>query len=114
MSRQGIHVVATCHDCTANVPNPSGEDWLRYEPRLQAPPSGKASIRSRVKEWADHLLYIGFDQAVNADGKATGSGTRTIYPAELPTWLAKSRKLHDPVIYNQGDDTIWQQLFSKD
>ena len=29
-------------------PNPAGEDWLRYEPRLQSPNSGKASIRLRV------------------------------------------------------------------
>jgi len=59
--RAGRHVVLICHDCTATVPNPKGEDWLRYEPRLQNPSSGKASIRLRVREWLDHLLYLGYD-----------------------------------------------------
>ena len=109
IARRGIHVIATCHDCTASVPNPGGEDWIRYEPRLQA--SKQGSIRHRVKEWCDHLLYLGFDQIVNTDGKATGSGTRTIYPAERPTHWAKSRLLSDPVPYPRGDDTIWKLLF---
>jgi hypothetical protein len=112
--RAGVHVVCTCHDCTANVPNPAGEDWIRYEPRLQAPPSGKGSIRSRVKEWADHLLYIGYDTHVGEDCKAKGSGTRCIYPVELPTWLAKSRSLADPIPYTKGDSTLWQKLFTKE
>lgn len=111
--RKGRHVVCIAHECTANVPNPTGEDWIRYEPRLQSPTSGKASIRHRVKEWADHLLYIGFDTAVSKDGKATGSGSRTIYPVELPTWWAKSRKLADPIPYQQGDAEVWRQMFSK-
>lgn len=112
IARTGVHVIATCHDCTASVPNPGGEDWIRYEPRLQANKQG--SIRHRVKEWCDHLLYIGFDKHVSDDGKATGSGTRTIYPAELPTHWAKSRLLSDEVPYPKGDTTIWKLLFAKD
>lgn len=111
--RKGRHVICIAHECTANVPNPAGEDWIRYEPRLQSPASGKASIRHRVKEWADHLLYIGFDTIVDRDGKAKGGGTRTIYPYELPTWWAKSRKLAQPIPYIQGDAEVWRQMFSK-
>lgn len=114
ISRRGIHVVCTAHDCTANVPNPAGADWIRWEPRLQSPPSGKGSIRHRAKEWCDHLLFIGFDQIVSDDGKAKGSGTRTIYPTELPTHWAKSRLLSDPIPYVRGDTSLWQQLFNKD
>lgn len=112
--RSGRHVVCTAHDCTTSVPNPTGEDWIRWEPRLQHPASGKASIRLRVKEWSTHLLYIGYDQTVDKDGKATGSGTRTIYPRELPTHLAKSRTLADPIPYVQGDPELWKQLFGKE
>lgn len=112
--RSGKHVICTAHDCTANVPNPSGEDWIRYEPRLQSPNSGKASIRLRVKEWCDHLFYVGYDAAVNEDGKATGVGSRTIYPSELPTHLAKSRTLADPIPYVEGDPELWNQLFAKE
>lgn len=108
--RRGKHILCVAHECTANVPNPTGEDFIRYEPRLQSPPSGKASIRHRVKEWADHLIYIGFDTAVSKDGKATGAGTRTIYPVELPTWWAKSRSLSDPIPYERGSSEFWKQL----
>lgn len=94
--RQGRNVVLICHDCATTCPNPMGEDWLRWEPRLQSPNSGKASIRLRVREWADHLLWYGYDVAVK-EGKGMGSGTRTIYPAELPHCMAKSRTLQVPV-----------------
>jgi hypothetical protein len=112
--RAGVHVLCTAHDCVVTVPNPTGEDWIRYEPRLQSPPSGKGSIRNRVTEWTDHLIYIGFDRFVE-DGKATSKfGTRTIYPSANPAWLAKSRKLADPIPYSKGSDTLWQQLLTKD
>lgn len=111
IARAGKHVICTAHDCTANVPNPMGLDFIRYEPRLQSPPSGRGSIRHRVLEWCDHLLFVGFDQSIE-NGKATGSGTRTIYPNPLPTHMAKSRTLADAVPYLKGDAEIWKQLFN--
>ena len=89
-ARAGRNVVLVCHECTATVPNPEGEDWLRYEPRLQNPPSGKASIRLTVKEWCDHLLFIGYDVDVK-NGVAKGGGTKTMYTSERPHCMAKSR-----------------------
>jgi hypothetical protein len=108
--RAGRSVVVTMHDCTANVPNPSGEDFIRYEPRLQSPGSGKASIRSRVKEWLDHMLFIGYDVRTK-DGKGQGSGTRAIYPQEMPTHMAKSRTLSSPILYTPGSADVWAQIF---
>ena len=114
-ARAGKHIIGICHDCTANVPNPAGEDWIRYEPRLQSPPSGKGSIRHRVKEWCDHLLYIGFDTKVSKDGKAKPDSTsRTIYPTERPTHWAKSRSLSDQIVYKRGDAELWKKLFTKE
>lgn len=112
-ARAGRHVVMICHDSTEKVPNPAGEDWLQYQPRLQSPPKyGKT--RERVKEWCDHLLYIGFDVSVNRDGKGTGGGSRTIYTAETPTAWAKSRSLPEtPIIYEKGSADIWRQMFDK-
>ena len=112
-ARRGKHIIGIAHDCTANVPNPAGEDWIRYEPRLQSPPSGKGSIRHRVKEWCDHLFYVGFDTHVSKDGKASGCGTRTIYPTELPTHWAKSRLLSEVIEYQRGDASLWQALFNQ-
>lgn len=115
VSRRGKHVIGIAHECVATVPNPTGEDWIRYEPRLQSPASGKSSIRHRVKEWCDHLLYVGYDTFVKEDSrKAQGAGTRTIYPTEMPTHWAKSRTLSDPIPYERGSAELWKQLLGKD
>ena len=107
--RSGRNVVLICHDCTSTVPNPAGEDWLRYEPRLQSPASGKASIRLRVREWADHVLFLGYDVDVTKDGKGRGIGTRTLYPAELPHCMAKSRTCGEAMGVGTGRDgaEVW-------
>jgi hypothetical protein len=107
--RAGRNVVIVAHDCTTTVPNPQGEDWLRYEPRLQSPNSGKGSIRLRIKEWSDHLLFFGYDVAVDKDGKGKGQGTRTIHPSERPHCMAKSRTTSDPIAVEIGAD-VWSQI----
>ena len=71
--RAGRNVVLIAHDCIESVPNPTGDDWIRYEPHLQRPRSGKASIRNRVVQWADHVLFLGYD-VVSEDGKGIGGG----------------------------------------
>jgi len=110
--RSGRHVILTAHDCVANAPNPEGEEWIRYEPRLLA--HKHASIRHRLKEWAFHVLFIGYDISV-ANRKATGAGTRTIYTHERPTFLAKSRTLPDQDIpYAKGDATLWRLMLGKE
>lgn len=100
-AREGRNVVLICHDCVSNVPNPGGDDWLRSEPRLQNPQGGKASIRAAVKEWCDHLLFVGYDVAADK-GKAKGSGTRTMYTAERPHCMAKSRTTTDAIPLADG------------
>jgi len=107
--RAGRHVVLICHDCTANVPNPAGADWLRYEPRLQSANGGKASVRLRVREWADHVLFIGYDVNVTKDGKGRGAGTRTVYPSELPHCMAKSRTCQQPMPLANGAE-LWATI----
>ena len=111
--RAGRHVILVCHDCVTNVPNPTGEDWIRYEPRLQSPASGKSSIRLRVREWADHLLFLGYDITVK-DGKGQGCSSRTIYPNELPHCMAKSRILDEPLVLEHRSTELWEKLFGTD
>jgi len=86
----GKHVILLCHECVNDCPNPNGDDFIRYEPRLQAPKSGKASIRDRVFEWADWVGYVSYD-VLAKDGKGRGNGTRTVYFDARPTWRAKGR-----------------------
>lgn len=107
-TKAGRNVVMICHDCTCSVPNPAGDDWIRYEPRLQSPKSGNGSIRLRVREWVDHMLFIGYDVAVDRDGKGKGSGTRTVYTAELPHCMAKSRTTQDQLPIS--DSPIWETI----
>ena len=111
--RAGRHVILIMHDCTATVPNPKGEDYIRWEPRLQNPSSGKASIRLRVREWLDHLLFVGYDIECSKQHNRTAQahGTRTIYPREMPWCMAKSRSLADQIELGQFDTTLWQHMF---
>ncbi len=109
--RQGKDVVLIAHDVAFTVPNPNGEDFLKYGPDLYAPKEGgKASVRNRVVQWADHVLWIGYDLMVGKDGVARGSGSRRIYPTELPWCLAKTRRAFDPIEYVRGDDSVWRAL----
>lgn len=107
--RAGRHVLLIAHECVATVPNPEGEDWIRYEPRLQDPASGKASIRRRIKEWCDHVLFLGYDVAVDKSGVGKGSGTRTLYTAELPSFMAKSRTTQTPIPVVR-EENIWAHI----
>jgi hypothetical protein len=109
-ARAGRNVVFVCHDCTSTVPNPAGEDWLRYEPRLQSPNSGKASIRLRVREWADHVLFVGYDVSVGKDGKGSGRGTRTLYSAEVPHCMAKSRTTQETIPLEDDGEAVWGEI----
>lgn len=108
--RAGRHVAVICHDCTATVPNPAGEDWIRYEPRLQSLASGKASIRLRVREWADHVLFMGYDLDVTKEGKGRGAGTKTIYTAELPHFMAKSRTCQQAIPVGEDGKAVWSEI----
>ncbi len=115
LRRRGKYIFGEAHECEAEVVNPFGDNFKRYEPRLQCPKSGKGSIRHKIKEWVDHLLFIGYDVFVDDNGKAKGSGTRTIYTQEMPTHWAKSRSLSaDPIPYADEDAILWKKLLNKE
>lgn len=99
--REGRNIIIIAHDCVSNVPNPDGEDWIRYEPRLQSPKTGNNSIRLRLKEWCDHVLFLSYDVAAK-DGRAKGSGTRSLITAETPTCMAKSRTTNETFSIEAG------------
>ncbi len=111
---KGQHVVLIAHDITDIVPNPHGENFLRYEPDLYQSSKGKStsSIRNQVVQWVDHVLAIYYDITVKDDeGKAKGHGSRTIYPNPMPTHVAKSRCANEPVVYSLEDPAaIWRAI----
>jgi hypothetical protein len=112
--RKGKSVIVICHECTSPVPNPNGEDWIRYEPRLITTKKGDNSIRNQIKEWVDHLFFVGYDVFVGEDGKGKGAGSRTIHVQEFPTHWAKSRCLSESISYEKGSADLWKKLFNKE
>ena len=108
--RRGRHVILIAHDCTADFPNPAGDDFIRFEPRLQNPKSGKSSVRNRMVEWADHVIFVGYD-VMSSDGKGKGAGTRTLYTSETPDHIAKSRRASLAIPFDSANDgEIWAHL----
>lgn len=111
-AEQGRNVVLVVHETVDNTPNPSGEDYKSTQPNLMQ--KGEAKIRDLVRDWCDHLFYIGYDIAVD-DGKAKSSGSRCIYTQERATHWAKCRA--DPakpvpycVPFPLGSDEIWKLI----
>lgn len=109
--QSGRNVIFIAHDCTSDVPNPVGDDYIRYEPHLQSPKSGKGSIRNRMIQWSDYVLFIGYD-VLAEDGKGKGTGTRTIWPIERPDHIAKARTRFDPMLFeSETDGKVWDIIF---
>lgn len=104
--RAGRNVIFIAHDSVVEAPNPAGEDFLRYEPRLQDPKKGKSSIKLRLREEVDHVLFYNYDISA-AKGKAKGSGTRRIYSQERPMYMAKSTHATPVVVNADTFDTVW-------
>lgn len=106
----GRNVVLLAHDCQKSVANPEGLDFLRMEPRLQDPASGKASIRLRVREWCDDVFYLRFDTSVSSDkkgattGKVTTAGTRSVYTLDRGWCMAKCRSTTDTLAVDNPTD----------
>ena len=111
IAAKGLNVCLIAHEVSTPVPNPAGEDFIRWEPHLYSgDKKGRGSIRERVKEWADHVIFIGYDVFVE-DGKGQGSGTRTIYTQELPTHIAKSRAKQFSIPFTlEEPGAIWREL----
>lgn len=111
VAERGYNVCIIAHDVSSPVPNPAGEDWIRWEPHLYSgDKKGRGSIRERTKEWADHVLFVGYDVNVE-DGRGQGVGSRTIFTQELPTHIAKSRTAQLSIPYTiQDPGAVWQAL----
>lgn len=111
--RAGRQIICIAHECVNEPENPGDDNYAQYQPRLQTGKKGENSIRHRVMEWCDHLLFIDFDVFVDERGKGIGAGTRTIYPIRKPAFWAKSHDLDAPIKYELGSAELWKQLFKK-
>lgn len=109
--QHGIIPCVIAHSAASQIPNPSGEDYLRWEPALYGgDKKGRGSVRELVKNWSDQTLFIGLDVFVQ-HGRGAGSGTRTIYTQEEATHVAKSRTKPTTIPYELTDPArIWREL----
>jgi hypothetical protein len=108
---EGRNVILIAHECTPQVTNTSGADWIRAEPRLRTSKKGENSIRLKVKEWSDFVVYYAYDVAVNKDKKGQGHGSRQLYLSELPAYMAKNRGCEGPIAVEKGSEVeVWKQI----
>lgn len=108
---EGRNVVLVAHEQIGNVPNPNGDDYIRYQPRLFV--NKQVSILATTKEWCDEVWFVNYDVAAK-DGKAKGGGSRSIYSVEDATHMAKTRSLDgQPIIFARGDKAVWDKLAGK-
>lgn len=111
--RAGRNIVLLAHAHIGKVPNPAGDDYIRNQPRLFV--NNQVSLLHSTVEWCDHTLFVNYDVAAK-DGKAKGSGTRTIYTVETATHLAKTRGDilgEQPIIFEREGRSIWDLLATK-
>lgn len=111
IAAKGLHVCLIAHEVASPAPNPGSEAFLRWEPALYGgDKKERGSIRRLLKNWADHVLFIGYDVFVE-DGKGQGSGTRTIYTQELPEHIAKSRTKQTQLSFEiSNPGAVWAEL----
>lgn len=87
---RSMHVVLVAHSSIKAFRNPEGEDFDRYEMKLNA----KAS--ALVKEWADLVLFATYETfAVKNERtkrvKGISTGARIMHTVRTAAWDAKSR-----------------------
>ena len=105
----GKDIVLVAHAFKVMEKNPSGEDWLKWKPRLQD--STKCNIQERVMEWADHVVFIKPDVAVNSKThKGKGGMSLMIHTQPAAGYEAGSRTLNEDMPYPEGSADLWTQL----
>jgi len=91
MSRQrGMHVVLLAHSWIRPFKNPEGEDFDRYELKLNTKAAGL------IKEWAGAVLFANYETYANKDEKTkrvkgVSTGARLIYTTRTAAYDAKNR-----------------------
>lgn len=109
--KAGRNIILIAHEAKPEETNPSGQNYIRFEPRLRSSKKGENSIRLKIKEWADFVGFLSYDIAVGKDKKAQGSGTRTLHLSEMPWFMAKNRGCQGPISIEEGKEAdVWAEI----
>lgn len=87
--RRGKNVIFIAQTGLRNVPNPSGDDFLREGPRLHA--DKQWNIEALYCEWADYILRINYFNTFVKDKRVSGSTDRAVYVQPELHFRAKTR-----------------------
>lgn len=112
--RRKKNIILIAQSALHNVPNPSGEDFIRAGLRLHV--EKVWNIESLYCEWADHVLRIDYFNAfVNKERKVQGDTVRAVFVQPELYFRAKSRTIKESCVSfeTESDDSIWQLIFGK-
>ncbi len=100
-ARKGMEVILLAHATIKNFANPAGDDYARYECKLNK------SAAALLKEWADSNLFAIHEEFVSDHGtrsKGVSTGRRVIHTNRTSAWDAKNRwDLPDELPLNYQD-----------
>jgi hypothetical protein len=85
MTDAGRTVILIAHTAIVRAKNPDGEEYERYEPKLQA------KLRNLIEEHCDVIIHARWSMRVDDKGKAVGNGKRIARIVGSPTCCAKNR-----------------------
>lgn len=118
--RRGKNVILIAQAGLHNVPNPSGEDFLRAGLRLHVDKTW--NIEALYCEWADYILRVDYFNTFIKDKRVSGSTDRAVFVQPELHFRAKTRTPW----YNEdgslvsvlsfetlADDTVWKFIFGK-
>jgi len=90
---KSMAIVGIAHSAVKPFNNPEGDNYDRYELKLQA--SKNASIAGLWKEWPDFLLFANYETVTtkekNKPAKGESTGQRFIFTQRSAAYDAKSR-----------------------
>lgn len=85
---KGIHILLLGHSEIKSFRNPDGEDFDRYQMKLQPRASGL------IREWSDCVLFATFETVTKKQGgrhRGITTGARIIHAERRAAWEAKNR-----------------------
>lgn len=91
LSNKGMHIVLLAHSWVKAFKNPAGEDYERYELKLNAKAAGL------MKEWCGSLLFMNYETFAKKDpgtkktAKGIDTGARLIFTERRAAYDAKHR-----------------------
>lgn len=87
---KAVNIILVAHSIIRTFKNPEGEDYDRYEMKLNAKAAGL------IREWSDAVLFANYETYANKDKKTSrvkgvDTGARLIYTNRRAAYDAKNR-----------------------